>query len=210
MPDNIDVTVATYPRDEVMDYEELHQFIDKAIPSDEPYVVVAESFSGPLAIEHASARPDNLRAVVLCASFVENPLPICFRWIRLFVNQFLLRIPLSNWAVRYLLLGRDSSDELVDSVRHAISSVYPAVLSQRIKQSLSLRVGHLMPEISSPLLYLAGSRDRIVGKRGLSQISALCPGAISSVLDGPHLLIQRRPDQVLERIFSFLQQDSIR
>ena len=38
-------------------------------------VLIAESFSGPLAIRFAAANPDRVRALILCASFIRLPKP---------------------------------------------------------------------------------------------------------------------------------------
>ena len=86
-------------------------WIDGAVPRGEPYAIVAESFSGPVAIAHAAARPDNLVAVVLAASFVANPLPRGLRWLGVFAG--VVRAPLPRFAARLLLVGRSAPGALV-------------------------------------------------------------------------------------------------
>jgi pimeloyl-ACP methyl ester carboxylesterase len=43
------------------------------VPAGEDYVLLAESFSGPVAIEIAAIHPTNLKALVLSATFVFKP-----------------------------------------------------------------------------------------------------------------------------------------
>lgn len=48
---------------------------------------------------------------------------------------------------------------------------------------------------SVPVLYLAAAGDRLVGMRGLRTIQRLKPDIETVTLDGPHLLLQARPDE---------------
>ena len=65
--------VVSYPCREVLDVQGLLHVIEGALPT-EPYILVAESFSGPLAVRVAARRPLGLRGLVLVASFVRSPL----------------------------------------------------------------------------------------------------------------------------------------
>ena len=49
----------SYPTDQPLGYNELLALIETSLPSD-PFVVVGESFSGPLALMLAARRPPNL------------------------------------------------------------------------------------------------------------------------------------------------------
>src|SRR5258706_2862593 len=64
--------VIAYPRDRVLTYGELGAQI--ALPRG-PFVLVAESFSGPIAIALAASRPPGLVGLVLAASFARSPRP---------------------------------------------------------------------------------------------------------------------------------------
>jgi pimeloyl-ACP methyl ester carboxylesterase len=75
LPDDLVVSIVRYPMDRRLDFSELHPYLDRAIPAREPYVILAESFSGPLALEHAARKPEDLKALILCATFARNPLP---------------------------------------------------------------------------------------------------------------------------------------
>ncbi len=67
--------VVPYPADEPLSYDELLPLVRRALPSGEPFFLLAESFSGPLAIKLASEAPGNVRALVLVSTFIKNPLP---------------------------------------------------------------------------------------------------------------------------------------
>src|SRR5713226_3154653 len=62
--------IISYPPDRVLGYQQL---LGEIRVSPGPFAIVAESFSGPLAIELASRYANRLCALVLVASFVRNP-----------------------------------------------------------------------------------------------------------------------------------------
>ena len=71
-PDDIALQTHELPSDVPASYDELEQLIAARLP-DEPFCLVAESFSGPLAVRLASS--GRVKALVLCATFVQPPLP---------------------------------------------------------------------------------------------------------------------------------------
>ena len=56
-----------------LSYAELVELVQRRLQDEKEYVLVAESFSGPVAIEIAATLPANLKALVLCATFISNP-----------------------------------------------------------------------------------------------------------------------------------------
>src|SRR5262249_52151039 len=73
LPADLVAKVVSYPANEPCGYEGLLKIVRAALPEDGPFILLGESFSGPLAIIAADARPRGLQGVVLCASFVRSP-----------------------------------------------------------------------------------------------------------------------------------------
>src|SRR3981081_958267 len=69
-------TICAYPTHTALDYDQLTKLVEQSVPRNEPWVILAESFSGPIAVKIAAANPRGLKGVILCASFVKNPLPL--------------------------------------------------------------------------------------------------------------------------------------
>jgi pimeloyl-[acyl-carrier protein] methyl ester esterase len=65
--------VVAYPTDSQLDYRQLIDVARTFLPLGEPFVLLGESFSGPIAIALAAERPAGLFALVLCCSFAPNP-----------------------------------------------------------------------------------------------------------------------------------------
>ncbi len=71
------VKVVRYPASEPLGYVELEAFArDRSFPAEGPFVILGESFSGPIAISLAASCSSRLKAVILCCSFVRNPRPL--------------------------------------------------------------------------------------------------------------------------------------
>jgi pimeloyl-[acyl-carrier protein] methyl ester esterase len=73
---DVDAKVVAYPPDRVLGYPELTVLARAELPSDRPFVLLAESFSGPVAVALAALRPPGLRALVLACSFVRSPISV--------------------------------------------------------------------------------------------------------------------------------------
>jgi pimeloyl-ACP methyl ester carboxylesterase len=75
LPEHVAPRVVAYPVDRLLDYQELAPLIAARLPKGEPFVLLGESFSGPLALMAAERRPPGLLGVILCATFVTSPAP---------------------------------------------------------------------------------------------------------------------------------------
>jgi pimeloyl-ACP methyl ester carboxylesterase len=185
------------PRDRPRGYAELAQWVRTALPAG-PVTLIAESFSGPLAILVADQCP-NVSAIVLCASFVEPPLPaICAC-----IPTFCWRFPPPRLALRALLTGGDRT--LARAVRNATRQVSSDILAARIAAVLRVNVVAELQRYSRPLLYLRARRDRLVRPHVASRIRQLAPHAQFADIDSPHLLLQSRPAEAWAHIKPFLE-----
>src|SRR6516225_8307668 len=75
LPPSLVAVVLAYPPDRPLDYAELLPYVEAAIPDGQEFLVLGESFSGPLALLLAARQPPGLRGIILCASFARSPLP---------------------------------------------------------------------------------------------------------------------------------------
>jgi pimeloyl-ACP methyl ester carboxylesterase len=196
--------VVSYPADRFVGYEELALHAQQSLPVDAEYVLVAESFSGPVAAIIAGSLPRALRAVVFVGSFAWSPLPQMFRWLSPAVRSLSVWPSRSRMVLRTLLVGWDCQSDLLEQVQSVVRSVPSAVLAERLRLVLNSRQRWAADNLDVPVLYLVGDRDRLVGKRGLRTVQILKPGAVITHLDAPHLLLQTKPKEALEAIEDFL------
>jgi sigma-B regulation protein RsbQ len=204
LPSYLKPLTISYPANKFLSYGELLQYVLEKIPANNPFVILAESFSGPLAVELAATHPPNLKALILCASFVTNPAPMSFSWLRFILNTKLFRLRPPQIFVRYFLLGRDAPSNLVNALLNVTQSVSPEVLSGRVQSVLNVDARSALRECRAPILYLAAKHDKLVSERNLAEIKSFAPKTESVIIDAPHLLLQREPEKAVKAIDKFL------
>jgi len=167
-------------------------------------MLVAESFSTPLAIKFAATNPVGLEGIVLCAGFATSPVQGWRHFLGSLLAWLLFRVPLSNLAAKRWLLGRDAAPSLVAAVQLAVSSVRPEVLAARLRAVLGCDVRMELGKITVPVLYLQAKQDRLVSASCLQAIQRSKPDVTVAVLEGPHLLLQRHPLRAAEVVVEFV------
>ena len=201
-PSGLSVCVQPLPSDRTRSYRDLVDALLPLLPA-EPFAIVAESFSGPLAILLATLCP-RACAVVLCASFVRPPLPQLLAS----APEFLLRRPPPRLLLQLLMTGGDH--ELARDVRGAVAPLDKAVLRARIAAALTVDVTQDLRRLTQPLLYVRAERDRLIPARCAADIRTAKPSAQISTVDGPHLILQARPRESWSLIAPFLVQAFLR
>lgn len=74
MPEPKHLEALYYPTDAILSYQQLLRIVQSFVPASDPYFLLAESFSTPLAIHLAATNPTNLKGLILCAGFASSPL----------------------------------------------------------------------------------------------------------------------------------------
>jgi pimeloyl-ACP methyl ester carboxylesterase len=203
LPPSLSAVPVAYPADRACGYADLLPLVETAVPAGAEFVVLGESFSGPLALLLAARRPPGLRGVILCASFARSPLPPFLRWFRGLVQPWCFRVSPTSLVCR-ALLGRFQTEPLRRQVQAALAGVQPAVLAARARAILTVDVGAALQESPVPILYLSATEDRLVSPRSLACIRRLHPAVEAVTLTGPHLLLQAAPQESAQVIQAFV------
>jgi pimeloyl-ACP methyl ester carboxylesterase len=198
------VQVVEYPRQESLQYPELQSVLKSVLPVDEPFVLLAESFSGPVAFEYAASAGSQLKGVIFCCTFACNPRAE-MRWARRLLD-FVPFGSLPTFALNHFLLGRFATRPLRTAIADAISEVPPKVLRARAKAVLEVDTSAKVPLIQVPCLYLRASHDRVVPVSASKHVERLMPTLRTIVIPGPHCLLQATPDQAALAVKAFLQE----
>jgi pimeloyl-ACP methyl ester carboxylesterase len=195
--------VVGYPGAVPLDYQELLPLVLAALPQSGRFVLLGESFSGPLAVMASARRPPGLVALVLCASFVCSPLPAALALMAPLLRGWCLRLIPSALQAR-VLLGRTPPAGLASEVRQAIAAVAPPVLAGRIRQVLAVDARRQLGLAGVPILYLQAGRDRLVPPRCARLVQRLEPRTSVVRIDAPHLVLQTAPAEAAEAIRTFV------
>lgn len=198
----VEVVVASYPMDTVLDYSELESVARSFLPRDRPYFLLAESFSGPIAISIAASSPPGLLGMVLSCSFVRNPLPL------LGVFRSAIRVApvalLPMALLSFLVLGRFASPALRGELAKSLSLVLPEVLRARARAALSVNVSSSLSRIKVPVLYLRASEDRVVPRFSSELIVSRVPHTKVVEFPAPHFLLQVLPSKAAAAVAEFM------
>ncbi|WP_241687888.1 alpha/beta fold hydrolase [Janthinobacterium sp. 17J80-10] len=183
--------VVSYPETQPLGYRELEAYARAALPTDEPYILLGESFSGPIAISLAASKPAGLKGLVLCCTFARNPVP----WLSP-LKGLVKRLPfpyhLTSLSAPFLF-GRFSTADLRSTLRQVLSRVPTSTLRARLCAVLGIDFSQKMREVEVPILYLRAAEDRIVSKSASRYMQALVPTMKIIELKAPHLLLQAIP-----------------
>jgi pimeloyl-ACP methyl ester carboxylesterase len=203
LPPEYVASVVSYPVDQPLSYKQMFPLIRSKMPWDKPVTLVAESFSGPLAVEFAAAQPESVQAVVLVCTFVVNPVPGWLKWAQSAINGSWLKTEPPESFLRKFLVEPSSPQILVDALKRAIHAVSPEVLLHRFRQILDVDARMALQSCRQPMLYLLAQQDKLLGKRGWETIAAFRPRLTTVVLDGPHLLLQCKPRECFTAMEKF-------
>lgn len=201
--------VISYPSDEPLDYDALLSCAQSLIPLDQPFVIVAESFSGPIAVRIAATRPNNLRALILCASFVSNPTLLSNPLTSFLINTPVFNVRPPDFLVRYFLMGQDAPVDLMNLFKEALDVVSPSVLASRLQIILEVNERDSLRKCQVPVLYIAAKHDKLVSPRSLTEITRIKPNVESIFIDAPHFLLQCKPQLAIEIINEYLIRNAI-
>lgn len=204
LPGGIEAVIVRYPKNKFLSYKELESFIQSTIPATEPFVLLAESFSTPLAIRFAAKNYPNLKALIICAGFITSPIKGWRRHAAALLAPILLRIPLSKSAARFFLLGPDTPASLIASVQAAIALVKPGVLIARLGAIFACNARTELSQVAVPILYIQGKQDRMVSARSFEEILEIRPRTVVAAINGPHLILQRNPEQCAVTVAQFV------
>ena len=189
--DELVTQVISYPPELKLDYEALEQFVRQRLPRDGAFILLGESFSGPVAIAIAAAPPPGLIGLILCCTFARTPVPL-LRFLRPLVSI----LPISGRLTSLLapfLLGQHASRELRNNLQRALALVPVSTLRMRLRAVLDVDYCARLGQVRLPVLYLQARRDLVVPSSAARLVASLCPHAELASFDAPHLLLQTSP-----------------
>ena len=203
LPESCTATVVAYPSDRFLSYADLRSFVSAAVPQSERFVLVAESFSTPLAVWYAANNPPNLVAVVICAGFLGSPLHHWSGIVKALARPWLFSLNLPRPILEYFLLGQNAPPSLVQKLRQALQDVSPDVLSGRVREALNCDARDDLRRTTAPLLYLEATNDRLLSSSCEEEFSYIRPDVLFRSLPAPHLLFQREPQKAASVVMEF-------
>ena len=194
------VQLFAYPRDRPLSYAQLASYVVERAPN-RPFVVLGESFSGPIAIEIAATDP---RAVglVLASSFARHPLPAQFAMLTgLFDPGWL-----PKRIIATALMGSTATRELTARLHSVLATLPRGLLQFRAREVLRIDKRNRLREVTCPVLCLQGRFDRLVRKRQVDEIVVAQPRCQVHWFNSSHMLLATHPETAVKVINQFCEQ----
>ncbi|MES2943874.1 MAG: alpha/beta hydrolase [Pseudomonadota bacterium] len=199
-----EIDVISYPKQTDLGYGELKFFIESRL-QEKPFVLLGESFSGPLAVAVAAEQPAGLRGLILSCTFVRNPRP----YLSVFRGLLNLRPAeqiSSDWVTTLLgpfLFNQLPGSDLTKMLGHALRQVSPAVMVRRAREVISVDELEKLKLLQVPVMYLQAEQDRVVPPSSAKLIQRKLPNMEIVKIPGPHCLLQASPVLVAQVVQVF-------
>lgn len=200
LPANIKPIVVSYPTDQKLGYDDLLSLVMKALPKNEPFILLGESFGGPLSILVADSNPNGLKGVILCATFVTCPQKLVSKW----TEYFLFLIPFRA-SVTIAKINGFFGEYYSQYMHLALSAVKPEVFRHRLRELIKVDVKTELFTCKLPMLYLQGKQDWLVPSSNFSAIKKLKPDIQLAQLETSHMVLQTKPNEAASLINKFIE-----
>jgi len=199
--DRLAFNVIRYPVNSRDGYSKLTEFVRLKLPSEGKFILLGESFSGPIAVTLAAELNPRLVGLILCCTFVSNPQPS--------IGVFQQILPL--WVIELSstkimirsMLGRFSNKAVCELIQKAIKSVPTKTFKSRMIAAMSVNVENELVATNVPILYLKASNDWFIPKSVPVRIKRLKTTVRIANIDGPHFLLQANPRGAAAEILNF-------
>lgn len=194
-----EVEVVSYPV-RLTTYPDISAWLRSRLPHDD-YAIVAESFSGPLAIEIGKLNSKAMKALILVATFARSPRkvsPILLNALRLFpyLADFYARASLP------FVVGRSTPQGFLASYRSALRELALPTLIGRLQAVLQVDVRNMLAGIEAPTAYIRATKDRLISTEISSDFRQHC--ALFESIDAPHFVLQTKPREAASIVRDFL------
>jgi pimeloyl-ACP methyl ester carboxylesterase len=198
-----ELMVISYPTHQMKSYEELTEYVLEEIGSIKGrFLLVGESFSGPIAILLSAKNISGLIGTILVATFASSPYFTLAKYLpwelifKLAKILYWLRIKFSD--------TKKSSILKVASIE--LQKVSPVVLAARTRAALTINVCGELQKIKVPLICFSAKYDVLVPKWNLKKIRKIKPDTKAESFHSNHFLLQSAPQQAWDAIDKFIKE----
>ncbi len=198
---NFDILVLPLPSDSDQNYSALTEYINVRLPK-EDYIIVAESFSGPIGMSLASKDNIYFKGLICVATFISPPRQFLPKILSKLPLKCMLNLPFTSPMLKFFILGRSAKQEDVVNFREVVKGVPEGILHRRIESVVGFDLK--FNKVSKPVLYIQAGSDRLVPVGCAQEFSRYCLNFTLEVVDGPHFILQSKPGECAKVIESWL------
>ena len=168
--------------------------LEPELRSLEGFVLMGESFSGPIAARLAGRLGQKVALTVLCNPLVRMPFTPPVRLAAALAASRWM----PAWFAAAVLAAGDRS--LGRAVLEAVRLLPKEVLRTRLAWASLATSEDLGPHLTAPLLVILGTKDHLVSPAHTKALLKRIPFHTIAEIEGPHLIAQTRPADVWKAI----------
>lgn len=165
----------------------------KQMRGSEGSILVAESFSGPIAALLAAKFPRLVSSLILSTTFHATPHRGLIHLAEAAPDFILGSNVLRRWLVQNVCLNGEKDTALIRETLDVVSALSSRTVRARLRALSEFDVSESLRKISVPTLVLGASRDRLLQRSRVERLQSLIPRSRLVWIEGPHLLLQSRP-----------------
>ncbi|HXE00360.1 MAG TPA: alpha/beta hydrolase [Hyphomicrobium sp.] len=198
LTEDLNVSIVRYPPDPTLGYAGYTELVRNAIGKRKVFLL-GESFSGPVAVRVAKQLGEQIKGIVLAATFVKNPWP---SWlIRRAANVDPMATPAK--IRNAILIGPYGDAELTRRIDEIVRTIPRPLRAARFRAMADVDVRDDFGALRCPVLALHGRDDWLVPKKSMQNAIITKGGARMVVIPGAHMLLQTRAEAAAGEIVSF-------
>lgn len=196
-PSHFNILTIAFPGQESSSYQDLTKYVlEKISYLKGSFILLGESFSGPLALFVAQTKPKNLKGVILAATFVTAP--------NIKIARFL------PWAFGFRLAKfvcslfcKNQPKSVIGMVLNELQKLEPKMLAERIQSIFDVNAEAALKVCPVPIMYFRGQKDLVVPRKNLNRILAIRSDVKVIEFNTDHFLLQSAPAEAWDAIDDF-------
>jgi len=194
LSEDITVTCIKYPELEQLGYTELVSYVQSRLPINEDFIILAESFSGPIAFELAKTELKHLKAIIFVASFLRKPNRVLMWLVRILPLSIILRHSPPDFIIRKWLLGDSAKNEMVEKFKSILRRLPINIIKFRLREIYNLSINQIEYEsmLNIPVYFIKPTNDRLVHSDNFIDFEKRCSNIDLLTVDGPHFILQNK------------------
>lgn len=206
IPSEIDVCVAEYPPDRLLDMEGLADHVEGCIPPGRSVVLLAVSFSGPVAIRMLDRRRHHYLGALFCVTFATPPRPFLLQLCRWIPFGWIVRnlILTSAAVVRHFFFFRRDTAEHIRLFQRAARKPSAEVITGRLRILAEADEREALARVDIPCCYIRASGDRMIPGRNVQPFLENLRDLEVRTIEGPHCLLLSHPAESWMEVERFL------
>ncbi|WP_447964221.1 hypothetical protein [Nitrospira sp. Ecomares 2.1] len=179
------------------------EIVKDQLSAPEDTIVLAESFSGLVALTLLEQYAIPLRGIIFCATFAESPRPFLLKWLTMLSGGLSLLSWMPGIFYRVLCLGFSANSFQVENLQGVLAKVPSHVLVHRLRLITRCSFSQCSNVWSTPCGYLQATQDKFVPDQSAVWFAHHFQSFNLKKVDGPHFLLQMKAQECAKYILEF-------